>query len=148
MAPDQYSQVRYYALVKLHFESPACPLTQYGWPGSISALKSSRRGPYLQIYQARITLSLWCRPITKSIPGFRDINLARVRRAEQYLVQCDDVFVVANINRVVTDQSVKKFVQSSLYPKQGISKNICVVCTHADVSSFRLQAFIIDDVVR
>ncbi|KAL8662726.1 MAG: hypothetical protein Q9168_008214, partial [Polycauliona sp. 1 TL-2023] len=48
-------------------------------------------------------------PVLADLPGYRDINLARVRKAEQYLLRCHEVFIVANINRVISDQSVEKF---------------------------------------
>ncbi|KAL8994209.1 MAG: hypothetical protein Q9169_005755 [Polycauliona sp. 2 TL-2023] len=48
--------------------------------------------------------------VLADLPGYRDINLARVRKAEQYLLRCHEVFIVANINRVISDQSVAKFV--------------------------------------
>ncbi|KAL8884624.1 MAG: hypothetical protein Q9215_007377 [Flavoplaca cf. flavocitrina] len=47
--------------------------------------------------------------ILADLPGYRDINLARVRKAEQYLLRCHEVFIVANINRVISDQSVERF---------------------------------------
>ncbi|KAL8724298.1 MAG: hypothetical protein Q9166_008029 [cf. Caloplaca sp. 2 TL-2023] len=46
--------------------------------------------------------------------GYRDINLARVRKAEQYLLHCHEVFIVANIHRVVSDRSVERFVRDQM----------------------------------
>ncbi|KAL8647071.1 MAG: hypothetical protein Q9210_005769 [Variospora velana] len=41
-------------------------------------------------------------------------NIVRVRKTEQYLLRCHEVFIVANINRVVSDQSVAKFVKDQM----------------------------------
>jgi hypothetical protein len=76
--------------------------------------------------------------------GFRDVNLARVRKAEQYLLKCDEVFVVANINRVVTDESVKKSVENTVCGRINrnlrVHNSVSIVCTHADVRpSFHLS---------
>lgn len=64
--------------------------------------------------------------------GYRDINLARVRKTEQYLVRCHEVFVVANIIRVISDQSVAKFVGDQMRAS-GNRTRVTIVCTHADV---------------
>lgn len=64
--------------------------------------------------------------------GYRDINLARVRKAEQYLLRCHEVFIIANINRVVSDQSVAKFVSDQM-KASGKRGRVTIVCTHADV---------------
>ena len=64
--------------------------------------------------------------------GYRDINLARVRKAEQYLLRCHEVFIVANINRVISDQSVERFVSNQM-KASGRRKFVTIVCTHADV---------------
>lgn len=64
--------------------------------------------------------------------GYRDINLARVRKAEQYLLRCHEVFIVANINRVISDQSVAKLVSDQM-KASGKRRCVTIVCTHADV---------------
>ena len=71
--------------------------------------------------------------VLADLPGLRDSNIARTRRVEQYLYRCDQVFVVANINRAVTDQSVKNQICARGSELQS-HRNVCVVCTHADVS--------------
>ncbi|KAL9621176.1 MAG: hypothetical protein Q9204_008138, partial [Flavoplaca sp. TL-2023a] len=69
--------------------------------------------------------------ILADLPGYRDINLARVRKAEQYLLRCHEVFIVANINRVISDQSVERFVSNQM-KASGRRKFVTIVCTHAD----------------
>ncbi|CAI7666524.1 unnamed protein product [Penicillium discolor] len=45
--------------------------------------------------------------VLTDLPGLRDLNFARVRATERYLAhQCDEVFIVANISRAGTDESV------------------------------------------
>lgn len=43
--------------------------------------------------------------------GLQDTNLARIKITQDYLMKCDNVFIVAKISRAITDQSLK----SSLY---------------------------------
>lgn len=71
--------------------------------------------------------------ILADLPGYRDTNLARVKKAEQYLIGCDEVFVVANIKRVTSDESVEAILKQSLGPRLKENKSITVICTHADV---------------
>ena len=75
------------------------------------------------------------------ILGLQDTNLARVRATQTYLMKCDHVFIVANISRAITDQSLK----SSLYgvlarhvpleweQSGGKSLKVAVVCTKSEV---------------
>ena len=51
------------------------------------------------------------------------------------MFNCDEIFVVANINRVVTDMSVQNFMQAKLGPQLDASRHVCIICTHADVSN-------------
>lgn len=74
--------------------------------------------------------------------GLQDTNLARVRATEKYLMRCDNILVVANIIRAITDQSLK----SSLYKvlarhvpleweeSGGKGLNVAVVCTRTEVT--------------
>ncbi|MCJ1266316.1 hypothetical protein MMC22_006199, partial [Lobaria immixta] len=71
--------------------------------------------------------------ILADLPGYRDTNLARVKKTEQYLIGCDEVFVVANIKRVTSDESVEAILKQSLGPRLKENKSITVICTHADV---------------
>lgn len=78
--------------------------------------------------------------ILADLPGYRDINLARVKKAQQYLISCDEVFIVARINRAVTDQSVKESIRAQYRSDAERSKCIVIIFTHADVSSITLKA--------
>jgi hypothetical protein len=70
------------------------------------------------------------------ILGFHDANLARVKAAEAYMYHCDEIFVVADITRVITNKNVELILEQSLgsnlkngRPSQGIS----LVCTKSEV---------------
>ncbi|KAJ5232893.1 hypothetical protein N7468_005849 [Penicillium chermesinum] len=46
--------------------------------------------------------------VIADLPGFRDLNYARVRSTERYLLHnCDEVFIVVGISRCTTDTSVQ-----------------------------------------
>ena len=74
--------------------------------------------------------------------GLQDTNLARVRATQNYLLTCDHIFVVANISRAITDQSLKsslyhvlaKHVPNEWETSAGRYLNVAVVCTRIDVS--------------
>jgi hypothetical protein len=73
--------------------------------------------------------------------GFHDTNLARVKAAQAYLNNCDEVFIVARIARVITDLKLKSSLQAILKDQIGNgweshakqSSNITIVCTNAEV---------------
>ncbi|KAF5862014.1 hypothetical protein ETB97_012252 [Aspergillus alliaceus] len=47
--------------------------------------------------------------ILTDLPGFRDLNFARIRATERYLRHsCDEVFVVTTISRCISDQSIEE----------------------------------------
>ncbi|KAI9933211.1 hypothetical protein MW887_007683 [Aspergillus wentii] len=47
--------------------------------------------------------------VLADLPGFRDLNFARVRATERYLKHsCDEVFLVTTISRCITDQSIQE----------------------------------------
>ncbi|PLN80725.1 hypothetical protein BDW42DRAFT_170368 [Aspergillus taichungensis] len=49
--------------------------------------------------------------VLADLPGLRDMNYARVRATEQYLNhKCDEVFIVTNIARCITDQSIPDII--------------------------------------
>ncbi|KAJ5711184.1 hypothetical protein N7488_005340 [Penicillium malachiteum] len=50
--------------------------------------------------------------VVADLPGFRDMNFARVRATERYLKHnCDEVFIVADISRVHTGDSVHNILK-------------------------------------
>ncbi|KAJ5788562.1 hypothetical protein N7457_003552 [Penicillium paradoxum] len=49
--------------------------------------------------------------VLTDLPGLRDLNFARVRTTEKYLAHhCDEVFIVANIARASSDESVADII--------------------------------------
>lgn len=67
--------------------------------------------------------------ILADLPGLRDQNSARRAIAERYIRQCHHVFVVAPINRVVTDQSVSDIFDLA---RRASLSNIDIICTRAE----------------
>lgn len=73
--------------------------------------------------------------------GLQDTNLARVRATHDYLLKCNHIFIVANISRAITDQSLKSSLFSVLSRHVPLewdesaaqSLNIAVVCTKIEV---------------
>jgi len=63
--------------------------------------------------------------------GLRDLNSARLKITERYLLHCDEIFAVCNIGRATTDPSVKEVFE--LARRVSLSK-IGIVCTKSDVS--------------
>ncbi|KAL8868691.1 MAG: hypothetical protein Q9174_004824, partial [Haloplaca sp. 1 TL-2023] len=57
--------------------------------------------------------------ILADLPGYRDINLARVKKAEQYLLRCHEVFIVANINRDIDLPAAEKKYKSVIGSHAG-----------------------------
>ena len=67
--------------------------------------------------------------------GFRDLNYARVRATERYLRHsCDEVFIVSNIMRCTTDQSIRDIIR-----RCARDQPIRIVCTRSEVSAFRIH---------
>jgi len=70
--------------------------------------------------------------------GLLDVNLARVRATQEYLSRCDHIFLVANISRAITDQSLKSSLYAAMdhYAPQGLESSsrknlqIAIVCTN------------------
>lgn len=101
----------------------------------ISTRWSLKAGSSLRIFQVGAEARYLCIP-SNSKEGFRDINRARVKRAEDYLLHCDEIFVVAPISRAVSDKRVKRFIQTySQHSASNKRRDISVVCTHAEVGS-------------
>lgn len=67
--------------------------------------------------------------ILADVPGLRDQNSARRAITERYIRQCHQIFVVAKIDRVVTDQSVREIFDLGL--RANLSR-IDIVCTRSE----------------
>ncbi|RAK74660.1 uncharacterized protein BO72DRAFT_488077 [Aspergillus fijiensis CBS 313.89] len=66
--------------------------------------------------------------VLADLPGFRDLNYARVRATERYLRHsCDEVFVVSSILRCTTDQSIGDIIQ-----RCARDQPIRIVCTRSE----------------
>ncbi|KAG9235237.1 hypothetical protein BJ875DRAFT_459547 [Amylocarpus encephaloides] len=69
------------------------------------------------------------------LPGLRDVNAARVRITEDRLYQCDEVFVVTEIGRAVTNRSVEEVMVRLLgmgFSKLKRSQGVAIICTKSE----------------
>ncbi|KAL4757106.1 uncharacterized protein BDW70DRAFT_143918 [Aspergillus foveolatus] len=66
--------------------------------------------------------------VLADLPGFGDLNYARIRATERYLRHsCDEVFIVSTISRCTTDQSISDIIRRCV---QGQPTQI--VCTRSE----------------
>ncbi|KAL4906823.1 hypothetical protein BDW74DRAFT_176430 [Aspergillus multicolor] len=66
--------------------------------------------------------------VIADLPGFRDLNHARVRATERYLRDvCDEVFVVSAIVRCKTDPSIQEIIE-----KRVCGQPLRIVCTRSE----------------
>ncbi|KAK1975437.1 hypothetical protein LZ30DRAFT_605612 [Colletotrichum cereale] len=63
------------------------------------------------------------------LPGLRDVNSARRKVTERYLIYCDEILAICNIGRATTDAGVASVFD--LAKKAGLS-NVGIVCTKSD----------------
>ncbi|GJC81467.1 nuclear GTPase SLIP-GC [Colletotrichum liriopes] len=63
------------------------------------------------------------------LPGLRDVNAARRKITERYLLRCDEILAVCNIGRATTDVGVASVFE--LAEKAGLSR-VGIVCTKSD----------------
>jgi GTPase SAR1 family protein len=67
--------------------------------------------------------------IIADLPGLRDLNSARKAITESYVRQCHQIFVVAKIDRAISNESIKEIIE--LASRVNLSK-IDVVCTRSE----------------
>ena len=63
------------------------------------------------------------------LPGLRDLNSARQKITERYLVKCDEIFVLCDSGRATTDAGVMAVFK--LAKRAGLS-NVGIICTKSD----------------
>ena len=87
------------------------------------------------------------------VSGLQDTNLARVRATHDYLLKCHHIFIVADISRAITDQSLKSSLFSVIsrhvpleWEKSAAeSLKIAVVCTKTEVPTLYYHCLISKD---
>jgi hypothetical protein len=67
--------------------------------------------------------------IIADLPGLRDLNSARQAMTEHYVRQCHQIFVVARIDRAITDESIKQICELASHAR--LSK-VDIVCTRSE----------------
>ncbi|KAI1339281.1 hypothetical protein F5Y15DRAFT_423997 [Xylariaceae sp. FL0016] len=95
----------------------------------------SARGPAVWPYIKKIKVYLRSHILSRGLvlvdlPGLRDSNNARRHITERYILSCDDVFVVCNIGRAVTDIGVKTVIELA---QRARLSNVGIICTKSDL---------------
>jgi hypothetical protein len=97
---------------------------------SPSNRNAQRSWPFIQkvrVYLKAYILSKGL--IVADLPGLRDLNSARQAITERYIRQCHQIFVVARIDRAITDESIKQIFE--LARRVDLSK-VDIVCTRSE----------------
>ncbi|EON64079.1 hypothetical protein W97_03309 [Coniosporium apollinis CBS 100218] len=106
-----------------------------------AAFMQDRLWPFTKIIRLYLSAQVLKTGIVLAdLPGLQDTNLARVKMTEEYLLKCDHIFIVAEIARAVTDQSLKSSVYDVLAQRvpmeweaaAGKYLNFAIVCTNSD----------------
>ncbi|KAM0427908.1 hypothetical protein ACHAPT_007367 [Fusarium lateritium] len=67
--------------------------------------------------------------ILVDLPGLRDLNSARRKVTERYLLKCNEIFAICNIGRAVTDEGVHQVFELA---RRARLSNVGIVCTRSD----------------
>ncbi|KAI0867597.1 hypothetical protein GGS24DRAFT_485128 [Hypoxylon argillaceum] len=67
--------------------------------------------------------------VLADLPGLRDLNSARRNITERYLLECNEIFVVAAAGRVTTDEGVRSAIELA---KKAKLSNMGIICTKSD----------------
>ena len=86
--------------------------------------------PFIQKLQVHLKAYILSKGlIIADLPGLRDLNSARKAITERYIRQCHQIFVVARIDRAITDESIKEIFR--LAKRANLSK-VDVICTRSE----------------
>ena len=73
--------------------------------------------------------------VLADLPGYHEVNFARMKASREYQADCSEVFVVAEIKRAVDDPVVQDVLNchenESLGTAGSAITNVTVVCTHS-----------------
>ncbi|KAL6408246.1 hypothetical protein AUP68_08100 [Ilyonectria robusta] len=100
----------------------------------LSSEPASNQNPAKWPFIRKIKLFLNAHILSKGLvlvdlPGLHDMNLARRTITERFLLECDEIFVVCNIGRAVTDAGVESVFELA---RQANLSNVGVICTRSD----------------
>lgn len=86
--------------------------------------------PFIQKVQVYLNAYILSKGlIISDLPGLRDLNSARQAITERYVRQCHQIFIVAKIDRAITNTSIKQIYD--LAHDAGLSK-VDIVCTRSE----------------
>ncbi len=98
--------------------------------------------PFVKDLRISADIDILSRGLTLiDLPGFKDINVARVRAARRAMSRCDEFCLVVRIDRVVDDPIVLEFLKGMRERADACGNsgfNLTIVCTRsADLSNRR-----------
>ncbi|CAK7218513.1 hypothetical protein SEUCBS140593_003572 [Sporothrix eucalyptigena] len=105
-----------------------------------------RYWPFTEIIRIYLNSSILDSGIVLAdLPGLKDVNLARFRATQNYLIRCDSILIVGRITRAVSDASMqsalylslKKHAPSSLRQGNAPDFKVAFVCTHSEEFNIR-----------
>ena len=103
----------------------------------VSTVMKHELSPFIKVMKIYLDSPILASGVVLAdIPGFRDTNGLRVRAALKYTAQCDGLFVVNSINRIVSNLTVLETIRTfrRLRPRgvvKGYAPTITVVATSA-----------------
>ncbi|VUC28222.1 unnamed protein product [Clonostachys rosea] len=100
----------------------------------LSSERISRSGPAIWPFIKTIKVFLNAHALRQGLvlvdlPGLRDLNSARRCITERYILECNEIFVICNIGRAVTDEGVLHVFNLA---QQARLRNVGIVCTRSE----------------
>ncbi|KAK7225431.1 hypothetical protein V2G26_013434 [Clonostachys chloroleuca] len=100
----------------------------------LSSERLSRSGPAIWPFIKTIRVFLNAHALKQGLvlvdlPGLRDLNSARRCITERYILECNEIFVICNIGRAVTDEGVLHVFNLA---QRARLRNVGIVCTRSE----------------
>ncbi|CAG9972550.1 unnamed protein product [Clonostachys byssicola] len=100
----------------------------------LSSERLSRTGPAIWPFIKTIKVFLNAHALKQGLvlvdlPGLRDLNSARRCITERYILECNEIFVICNIGRAVTDEGVLHVFNLA---QRARLRNVGIVCTRSE----------------
>ncbi|CAH0050893.1 unnamed protein product [Clonostachys solani] len=100
----------------------------------LSSERLSRSGPAIWPFIKTIKVFLNAHALRQGLvlvdlPGLRDLNSARRCITERYILECNEIFVICNIGRAVTDEGVLHVFNLA---QRARLRNVGIVCTRSE----------------
>lgn len=101
---------------------------------NLTSERLSSRDPPIWPFIKKVSVYLKAHILSKGLilvdlPGLRDSNTARQNITQRQMLLCDEIFVVCNIIRAVSDEGVKVVFERA---RQAKLSKVSIVCTKSD----------------